>query len=736
MEILCFFAGVAFFYIKSPYPLLFVAIALVFNARWYVIVWFIAAMMWACGHQWWISDYGMPDAEVIQKANILGTVLSIPTSDFSKTQFQFSIQRLNGKSVHAIALLSCYNHCPTFKTGQTWQLQVKLKVPKNLGNPGSVDYQGGLSARHIGWTGYLKRGNNVLQDEPIKKSRILSLREQLSATLKQTMPEQKSRGVVEALTLGITTNIDKSQWDLFRRTGTTHLMVISGAHISLVAGIAYWLLKKLWSLSARLCLFRPAAQMAGMGALIVVFGYSLLAGFAVPAQRALIVCFFVMLRHFLSRRFTAWQAWRYALLAVLIFEPHTVLLSGFYLSFIAVAILIASSQRIRQQGIKKAFYLQIACLLGLMPLTLYWFSYGAVNGLVANLIAIPLVGYVLVPLSLISLFLAQVFALPSLMLPVTVVIKTLLLYLGWIDKFAMVNLSFSLIAILSVFALMLGSMLLFFIPLRIFFPASITLLVVALFPGYPHIKKGDAHIAVLDVGQGLAVVITTATHTLIYDTGMKFYQGGDMAKMAIIPYLETLGIKKIDMIIISHPDLDHRGGLPSLVEKYPIKELVVDNVPFYKRGNNCHQYPDWEWDGVSFRFFPIKAMFRDKNNSSCVLQISNNAGKILLPGDIEKLAENYLVSTYKKELASDYLVVAHHGSKTSSSLPFIKQVSPRFAIISAGFDNRYHFPHQQTINTLSKQNSRIFNTTTCGMATITLSTNKQIEQPTCYISHK
>lgn len=735
MEILCFFAGVVFFYSKSLYPLLFIIIALLFNSRITVIVWFFSAICWACLHQHFLADQGMPQTDVIAQANLRGVVNSIPKTDASKAQFQFSIYQLNDQPASATILMACYDHCPDFKVGQVWQLQAKLKKPKNLGNPGHFDYQGNLYARHVTWTGYLKRGDNKLLNEVDSHSSIITLREKLSETLGQVIPNKNSRGIVEALTLGITSNIDRSLWDLFRRTGTTHLMVISGAHISLVAGFAYWIFRRLWSLSFRLCLYCPAVKAAGLVAVVVVFGYALLAGFAVPAQRALIACFFLMLGHFFNRRFTGWQSWRYALLAVLVYEPHAVLLPGFYLSFMAVATLIASSQRIRYAGIKKTLCLQLACLFGLMPFTLYWFSYGAVDGFVANLVAIPIVGYVLVPLSLVSVLLTSIVALPWLTIPVDLCIKILLGYLEWVDKLSLVNISFSLHQMASVLAMLLGAMLLFFLPIRLFYPAAITLLVAALFPGYPSIKTKEAQIDVLDVGQGLSVIVRTANHTLVYDTGMKFYQGNDMAQMAIIPYLETQGIRALDMVVISHPDLDHRGGLPSLEDKYHINELLVDNVAFYHRGKNCHQFPDWEWDGISFRFLPIRQIFRDKNNSSCVLQISNQAGKVLLPGDIEKYAENYLVGAYGKELASDVLVVAHHGSKTSSTPGFIKQVAPQYSIISAGLDNRYHFPHQQTIATLTKANSNILNTMTCGMTTILLPDKNSIDRPTCYIKN-
>jgi competence protein ComEC len=196
-----------------------------------------------------------------------------------------------------------------------------------------------------------------------------------------------------------------------------------------------------------------------------------------------------------------------------------------------------------------------------------------------------------------------------------------------------------------------------------------------------------------------------------------------MGKLAIIPYLSTLGIKYLDKVIISHPDLDHRGGLASLEEKYAINELIIDNPAFYRRGLSCHQYPAWKWDGVAFRFFPIAEHLSGKNNNSCILQVSNSAGNILLSGDIEKLAENYLVKTYGKKLESTVLLIPHHGSKTSSSPDYINAVAPKYALVSYGFDNRYHFPHSQALKAYQFRNIPIYSTMDCGMIQVKLAGN-------------
>ncbi|WED44612.1 DNA internalization-related competence protein ComEC/Rec2 [Legionella cardiaca] len=733
MEILCFFAGIAFAYSKSLYAFLFLAMSLSLKPRWTLLGCFLVAIFWSVIHNRWVADSDMPsDVQVITKAILEGEIVSIPTTGFSKSQFQFLINQLNGKQVKSTVLLACYTHCPKFKVGDFWHFEAKLKKPVNLGNPGGFDYVGWLNARHISWTGYIRPHSAKLLTRVHSPQSLLGFREHLALNVGKLMPKEKVLGVFEALTLGLTNHIDKSQWDLFRRTGTTHLMVISGSHIGLVAGLSFLLMRWLWSRGGRLCLHYPADQAASIVSFLMALIYALIAGFAAASQRSLIACFFLLLKNFLNHRFTAWQAWRYSLLAVLLYEPHDVLSPGFYLSFLAVASLLLGSQRFSAKGFRKTIILQLICLFGLMPLTLFWFSYGAVNGVLANLLAIPLVEFIIVPLSLIALFMAQWWDNSLLLILVSWAIEGLLYYLNWIDALSLLNLNFSFISVLSPLALMLTMLVLLFFPVKTMWPALIVMSMAALFPGYPRVKDGKAEINIIDVGQGLAVSVRTAKHLLIYDTGVKFYQGGDMAKLAIIPYLNTLGIKKVDKVIISHPDLDHRGGLASLEENYKIDELIVNSPSFYHRGKNCHHYPAWQWDGVNFRFLAINKRFKNKNNNSCILQIENKEQKILLTGDIERLAENYLVTHYKGQLQSAVLVLPHHGSKTSSSLPFIKQVAPQFAVISAGFDNRYHFPHKETLQTLQKQRIDFLNTADCGMVTIRLSGDRGRVKPTCY----
>lgn len=730
MEIICFFAGTAFFYLKSYYPFYFLCIVFFFRPKISLLIWFLAAFFWSMWHQWFVADHGMPNTAVIQRAILQGNISSIPVHSTHKTQFQFFIEQLEGKPINATVLLSCYEHCPDLRAGQYWQLQAKLKRPVNLANPGGFDYVNLLSTRHIQWVGNVRNTSFKPLTTKTSPYSLIILREKLSDILSKIDPDEETLGIFESLTIGLTSHVKKSQWDLFRQTGTTHLIDISGEHIAIVAGGSFWLLQWLWKHMGQLCLRYPAPKIASVGAMLITYGYALIAGFAVPTQRAVITCFFMLSCHIFNQRFGTWQAWRYALFAVLLFEPHSVLMLGFYFSFIAVAILILINQRLKYGGIRKMMTLQLACLFGLMPLTLHWFSYGSVNGFLANLVAIPLVGFIIVPCALIIAVLSPWMVLPYSVAILKGSIHFLLIYLNFIDSFSKYNIHYTFTDTFSPLALMFVMTLFILMPVIRVFPATAVLGIACLFPHYEKITPGDARINVLDVGQGLSIVVRTARHVLIYDTGMKFYQGGDMGKLAIIPYLRKLGVKHLDKIIISHPDLDHRGGLESLEQNYTINELIVDDPTFYKRGVSCHTHSAWTWDGVTFRFFPISPPLKSKNNNSCILQISNLAGKVLLSGDIEKRAERYLVKTYGKELASTIMLVPHHGSKTSSSVSFVKQIAPRYAVVSYGFDNRYHFPHPTAMQVYQQHKIPVYNTLDCGMISIYLQQNHL--SPQCY----
>lgn len=711
MEIFCFIAGVLFFYTKNIFSVFFFICFFIYKPKLRMILIFILAFFWGMLHEMLIFNNDILPAKGDVTLKILGDIISIPNKDDNKVQFQFK-----PKNSRSLILLSCYKNCDDYKVGQEWEFLAKLKKPRNLHNPGNFDYESFLKINHIQYLGIIKTG--VLINDRMPKYFLLNLRTNFANNLNKFNVHNNTLGIVQALSLGISNNISKELWSLFRKTGTTHLMVISGAHIGFVAWFVFIVVRYVWSRFGSLNLIIPSIRIASVIALVLVFMYSLLAGFSSSIKRAFIACLFLLAKNFMQVNFSVWQAFRYALIIIVILEPHSSLKPGYYLSFIAVAILIIMNKYTLTSGLYKNIYLQICCLFGLMPFTLFWFSYGSINGFFANLLAIPLVGFIIMPLALVASIIAQVFDTHYLFYILDNIVELFLKYLKFVDSFAFVNIDDSVsvytaltfVFILSLFLLRVVKV--FYLPLVI--------LICSIFsPKTNKIKLGDAKIDVLDVGQGLSVLIQTSSHNLIYDTGAKFYHGSDMGKLAIIPYLQTLGIKKLNAVIISHPDIDHRGGLNSIESVYHIDKLIVNNPDYYKRGEGCHQYKDWVWDGVLFHFYPIANKYK-KNNYSCVLQVKNTKTAVLLTGDIEAPAENYLSNTYSIKLKSKFIIVPHHGSKTSSTNDFLQQVQPSFAIISYGYDNKYKFPHKLTIDTYKKNNITMLDTVRCGMISINL----------------
>ena len=712
MEIFCFVAGVMCVYFKTIKPV-FVPIAILFlRFRLAVGIAFFLGVFLACMHEWVCAEKGMPNGPIIKKTNISGIIHSIPVQNKQKTQFELQLQSINGKMARANILLSCSQNCPKFHVGEKWNFEVKLKRPRNYHNPGSFNYKRFLNARHISWTGYVINHQLI---EPTHRFLITQWRAKMAEQLSRIIPDRQVLGVVQALTLGIAHSIDKTEWELFRQTGTIHLMVISGAHIGLVAGMIYWLAFNVWRFAGRLCLVMPAQKFASLCSLLAATLYALFAGFGVPAERALIVCFLMLLRYFINKPYTVWQAWRYALLIVVIYEPHSILMPGFYLSFIAVAILLLVSQTTHIKGLRKMFLIQFICMLGLLPFTLYLFSYGAVNGVLANLIAVPIVGFIIIPLSMLVLFINFFIHTPILIDLLSVLVQWTLGFLRWVDVISIINLKFSLQSLNQVIIISLALFIILLVPVRQLKVIVVLILLPAMKPSEHVLKGGELVVDVLDVGQGLAVVVRTSGHTIIYDTGIQFYKGSNMGEMVIKPYLDYLGIHRIDKIIVSHSDLDHRGGLDFLRKSLHIDELLFENPDFYKTGNNCHDYPTWQYDDVHFKFLSMDLNVKGKNNHSCILKITSKSGSILLTGDVEKKGEKYLVKNHLNALQSDVLLIPHHSSKSSSTPLFVKAVSPKYAISSFGIDNRYGFPHQKTIETFNEYEIPVYDTATHGM---------------------
>ena len=615
-----------------------------------------------------------------------------------------------------------------FKKGEIWQLAIRLHRPRSFWNPGSFDYQAALFQQNIRATGYIReKFTPHLIQQAGAYYFIDSLRQKLSTNVKKALQKYPLPGLINALTTGIRTEVTNKQWQVMRGTGTNHLFAISGLHIAFIAGIIYWIIHFFYSRIPYAALWIPTSQMAAVCTLLCAIFYSALAGFALPTQRALLMLAVFSLAILQRRHFTSWHAFNIALLLILILEPFAVLSSSFWLSFMAVALIFyAVSNRIRPiKNWRALCRIQFTVSLGLIPLSLLFFQQISWIGFAANLLAIPWVGFLILPLSLLGSLITLA---NSVWGAYVLVLAERLLELLWqlLSFFSEIPLAqyhcflstpwliftslFGLLIILAakgIPARWLG--LIWILPL-FFWQAQVP-------------KKGDIWLHLLDVGQGLASVVRTQHHVMIYDTGPRLSASFDAGKMVVLPFLEKIGAQKINLLMISHGDNDHSGGAGIILQQIPV-DSVLSSIPkkfLPKKVSLCKEKISWQWDGVTFEVLypPVNQGYLG-NNSSCVLKISNSLQSILLVGDIEKLAENYLVHHERKDLASTVLVVPHHGSKTSSSIDFLNQVQPRYALFSTGYRNRFKFPHKIVLERYQRLRSKIYNTAIDGAITLKL----------------
>lgn len=721
MDALVFFFSTLAVIAHQPWlvalPVLFYA----FIRQWSVLFWLGLGILTALGHCVWYQT-SLADRDPYQVVSIEGRVQEHLQSG-GQHNIVFILDRVNNEKTYARGWLSCYRGCKGYRVGYRYRLKAVLRKPHTLRNLGSLHHGNLLQRLHINFV-VKPRSNPVLLKTPAthQTSWRLLMQNRIARHLTALPLDEASKAIIEALVIGDSHAISKSLWDVFRLTGTTHLMVISGAHIGLLASMLYVVFFWLWRRSVRLCLLLSAPQAASIASMLGAILYAWLSGFAPPAERALLAVLFVLSRFWVGRQFSMLLAWRYAIMAVLFIEPHAVMMPGFYLSFLAALILILSRLMVKRGYLANLFLVQSMCLIGLTPLTLYFFGFGGLNGLVTNLFAIPWVGYAILPLGILTVCLPESLASYTAVV-LQKLVSALLLVL---DYFARYPIALPLGEVPLNWVLTAYLMLVLLVFWRWFIARGL-ILVLAVILCFPFdtslLPKDTVRIDVLDVGQGLAVAVHTKSHHMLFDTGGAWF-GGDMGKLVVLPYLQAEGVRALDKVVISHGDLDHRGGYESIKQRIPIGEVISNGLGKYASFAHCRDTPAWEWEGVHFRFLNPKTAFSDSNNRSCVLKITANGRSMLLTGDIEKKAEDALVGRYRKHLRADVLLLAHHASKTSSSEGFLRAVAPQYVIASYAYANPYRFPHAAVLDRLKDHKLALLNTADMGMIRVQSSQRK------------
>jgi competence protein ComEC len=636
----------------------------------------------------------LPPADQAQDLWLTGTIASLPERKDQDWRFLFA--PADGRLTRIRA--SWYRSEAALRAGDCWRLQLRLKPPRGLLSPGGFDYEAWLFREGIGATGYVRAAAPCAAGDrhglSLPSLQLLRLRQALVERVNTQLNGHPMRGFVLGLTVGDASGIDDAQWRVLRRTGTTHLLSISGLHISLAAGFVFFLMRWLWALWPALCLRLPAQRAGALAACVAALGYAVLAGFSIPTQRALVMLLVVMGAVLLSRQVAPSRLLALALVAVLLLDTAAVLYPGFWLSFGAVAwLLYVLAGRVGPVPRWQAWLTpQAALALALVPPCLYWFGEFSLVSPLANAIMIPLFS-LLIPW-LLAAVLALGSALGEGMLGAgATALDWLWRLLLWLAEWPGAYQTWRPPA-LSVMLLALAGLLLALAPRG--FPAralglALCLPLFVIRPPLP--PPGHFDFALLDVGQGLAAVVRTQRHTLLYDAGPAFPGGLDSGAAVVLPFLRQQGIRRLDRLVLSHGDLDHRGGVAAVRDGVGIGEEIGT-----ERGRACRAGERWEWDGVLFEFLhPDGGTWAD-NDGSCVLRVRAGAHALLLTGDIQREAEQHLLRRLAlQDLRATVLVVPHHGSRSSSTPGFVAVVAPQLALVAAGWANRWGFPKPEVV---------------------------------------
>lgn len=594
---------------------------------------------------------------------------------------------------------------PRLVPGERWQLTVRLKRVRGLSNPHAFDFEAWALERDIRATGYVRpKGVAQRLDERAEgwPYTLHRWRSDIRDAMTVRLAGEPYAGVLVALAIGDQDSIPPPQWDTFWRTGVGHLMSISGLHITMLAGFAFLAAFALWARVPALVLRIPARKAAVVVGALVALAYALMTGFAVPAQRTVIMLSAIALCVLADRHGSSSRVLAFAAVAVLLADPWAVLSTGFWLSFGAVAaIFYALSLRAGSGGaVRAAFMEQAAVTLVMVPMVLALFQEASLVSPLANAFAIPVVSWIVVPLAIAGAFLDLGPLLEGAHATMAAVMVPLEALSAW--PHAMVESHAP--APWTVAAALVGCAWLLAprgVPMR----ALGLLWLVPLFAvAPPRPAPGEAWIDVLDVGNGLAVVVRTAAHSLVYDAGPTWSDDSDGGDRIVVPFLRGEGITTLDGLVVSHADDDHAGGAISvaalrhpawLLSSLPVEDAIHELVPVSRP---CDAGQSWKWDGVRFDVIhPRRASLAPKSNDrSCVLRVATPAWSALLTGDIEAKSE---VEILRREprLDAHLLLVPHHGSRTSSTPDFIDAVAPAVGLISVAYRSRFRHPNPNVV---------------------------------------
>ena len=676
------------------------------------------------------SEAGLRFRLEVESASSAGRAVVLPPSIYLSWYSQ--LQR--SEDAASVPFAELQQGARELRAGERWALTVRLKSPHGNANPHGFDYELWLWEQGLQATGYVRAtpANTAQGTAPRMigstwQHPIEGARQTVRDAIFARVSEPRLAGVLAALVVGDQAAIERADWDVYRATGVAHLMSISGLHVTMFAWGAALLVGWLWRRSGKAMNALPAQHAALIGGVLLATLYALFSGWGLPSQRTIWMLGTVALLRLSGKQWPWPLVWLLAMVVVVGIDPWALLQAGFWLSFVAVGVLFASGSQtqgtaILRQKIMSAAREQWLITLALAPLSLLLFQQVSLIGLIANAMAIPWVTLVVTPLAMLGVLWAPVWDVAAM------AVNGLGQVLQWFSFIPWAVLSVAAPPLFLGLTAVLGGVVLVMrlpAPLR---TMGLAAMLPALLWQAPRPASGQFELLAADIGQGNAVLVRTASHSLLYDTGPRFSRESDAGQRTLVPLLRALG-EQLDTIIVSHRDSDHSGGALAVQAMQPNASLLSSLESGHEiltardpkqATQRCTAGQRWHWDGVDFQILHPQAADYDVGNKpnamSCVLRISNGVKIALLVADIEAEQEAQLIAD-KAPLKADVLLAPHHGSKTSSTDAFLDAVGAPMAIFQSGYRNRYNHPAPEVAQRYIDRNIQMITSPQCGAAT-------------------
>lgn len=687
-------------------------------------VWFLLGFAWTLFRADAVLDAQLPDALHGRDFDVSGTILDLPQAGSDGTRFSFGIETamLDGTdiSLHGRTRLNWYDDAPLLAPCSRWQLRLRLRPPRGLVNPGGNDGERSAAQRGLVATGYVRGSEANQQIDGPAAVCIDGWRQAIALAIQQHLGDGSASALLRALAVGDQQSISQADWQVLRATGTGHLVAISGLHVGLFAVFGALLARLAWKLFPRITLNIPGPLIEAPVAMSCAFGYGLLAGMGVPTVRTLLMIAVGLLARYSRRSTSIAQALALAAVAILVWDPLAVLSAGFWLSFAGVVILLSvtTARGVERHAWREIPRIQLLLSLALLPMTVWFFGQGSLVGPLANLIAVPWISLVIVPLTVTGSLLVVDF--PSLGLPVLKLAEILLggfwPIMEWMSKLPSAQRYFATAPIWA-FALALIGMAWSLLPVGPRMRAlGLFLLLPLIIPPRESLADGEFEVWMFDVGQGLSVFLRAPGQQWLYDAGPRYPSGFDIGDAVVVPSLRALGVDRLDRVVISHGDSDHAGGASAVHLAFPDAPVESGepqriSVPSQAcRAGQTHAYAN-----VRVQTLFAAGLVQDKSNDrSCVIAISGRYGSLLLTGDATSRVEAEIANAASWLNRPLVLQVPHHGSRTASSAAILDALSPQLALVSSGYRNQFRHPAAEVSERYAERSIEMLNTADSG----------------------